>query len=427
MRVRLTSATNTPLPNRFWRQWWATTVSNLGDGINFAALPLLAYSLTDDERLLSLTAFVTLAPWLVLALPVGVLVDHADRRMLMITANVARVGLFGVIALTAGADSITDRRADVALGRGRHLRGGVRQQRPGVPPDAGQWCRSPACQRLPVRGRGGDGEHPRTVGRRVPVRPRTRASVRGERGVVCRRRDPDRVDQGRTHASPAQRQCTRPRGAECNHRFGVPLTVGRPPAAPAGDHADRHQLRVDVRARHLRQVRRPRVGSDRIRVRAVARRHRPRRRWRGSVRAPHDRSPRDAVVDRRAVPRVRRDAGVDRRSPGHRCRGCRRVRARRLDHVVEHRHPVDPSTRDRAGAVRARQQRVPLDRYRCRRLRSIGRRSARVRDEQPARAVPRGRRHHARRACPVRHTGPTRPRTTSTSLMPATSRRPHRR
>jgi MFS family permease len=97
----------TSLPNRFWRQWWATAVSNLGDGINFAALPLLAYSLTDDERLLSLTAFVTLVPWLVLALPVGVLVDHADRRILMVVANVVRVGLFGVIAVTAGADSIT--------------------------------------------------------------------------------------------------------------------------------------------------------------------------------------------------------------------------------------------------------------------------------------------------------------------------------
>ncbi|HWM18060.1 MAG TPA: MFS transporter [Ilumatobacteraceae bacterium] len=82
-------------------------MSNLGDGINFAALPLLAYSLTDDERLLSLTTFVTLVPWLVLALPVGVLVDHADRRMLMVIANTARVGLFGVIALTAGADVIT--------------------------------------------------------------------------------------------------------------------------------------------------------------------------------------------------------------------------------------------------------------------------------------------------------------------------------
>jgi MFS family permease len=82
-------------------------VSNLGDGINFAALPLLAYSLTDDERLLSLTTFVTLVPWLVLALPVGVLVDHADRRSLMVIANAARVGLFGVIALTAGTDIIT--------------------------------------------------------------------------------------------------------------------------------------------------------------------------------------------------------------------------------------------------------------------------------------------------------------------------------
>jgi MFS family permease len=97
----------TPLPNRYWRQWWATAVSNLGDGINFAALPLLAYSLTADERLLSLTAFVSLVPWLVLALPVGVLVDRADRRLLMVVANVVRVGLFGVIATTAGTDSIT--------------------------------------------------------------------------------------------------------------------------------------------------------------------------------------------------------------------------------------------------------------------------------------------------------------------------------
>ena len=76
--MRPTTTTN-PLPNRYWRQWWATAVSNLGDGINFAALPLLAYSLTDDERLLSLTTFVTLAPAL-FPLPVGVLVDHADRR-----------------------------------------------------------------------------------------------------------------------------------------------------------------------------------------------------------------------------------------------------------------------------------------------------------------------------------------------------------
>ena len=47
------------LPAPYWRQWSASAISNLGDGINFVALPLLALSLTDDERLLSLTTFAT--------------------------------------------------------------------------------------------------------------------------------------------------------------------------------------------------------------------------------------------------------------------------------------------------------------------------------------------------------------------------------
>ena len=290
MRVRPTSATNTPLPNRFWRQWWATAVSNLGDGINFAALPLLAYSLTDDERLLSLTAFVTLVPWLVLALPVGVLVDHADRRMLMVIANVARVGLFGVIALTAGADVHHHRRVDVAPGRGRHLRGRVRQQRPGVPPDARQQRRSPTCQRLPVRGRGRDGQHPRTVGRRVPVRPRTRASVRGERRVVRSRRDPHRVDQGRTHTPPLD--------VNARDLGELTATIGSAFRSLWDDHLLRllaimltvtnfglmfgHGIFVKYADQEL--------GVTGFGYGLLARRHRPRRRGRGSVRAPHDRA-----------------------------------------------------------------------------------------------------------------------------------------
>lgn len=90
-----------PLPGSFWRQWTASVISNLGDGVNFVAMPLLALSLTDDERLLSLTTFVTLLPWFVLAVPVGVLVDRRDRRTLMVAANLARVALFGFVA--AGA------------------------------------------------------------------------------------------------------------------------------------------------------------------------------------------------------------------------------------------------------------------------------------------------------------------------------------
>ncbi len=95
------SELSTPLPGAYWRQWTASVVSNLGDGINFVAMPLLALSLTDDARLLALTTFAVFVPWLVLALPIGVVVDRFDRRRLMIAANVARVVLFSIVALGA--------------------------------------------------------------------------------------------------------------------------------------------------------------------------------------------------------------------------------------------------------------------------------------------------------------------------------------
>ena len=87
-----------PLPAAYWRQWSASLISNLGDGINFVAMPLLALSLTDDERLLALTTVATFLPWLVISLPVGVVVDRVDRRLLMVSANLARVGLYSIIA-----------------------------------------------------------------------------------------------------------------------------------------------------------------------------------------------------------------------------------------------------------------------------------------------------------------------------------------
>lgn len=91
----------TRLPGAYWRQWTASAISNLGDGVNFVAMPLLALSLTDDERLLSLTTFATFLPWLLLALPVGVVVDRLDRQALMVTANVVRIALFAIVAVGA--------------------------------------------------------------------------------------------------------------------------------------------------------------------------------------------------------------------------------------------------------------------------------------------------------------------------------------
>lgn len=89
------------LPGAYWRQWSASAISNLGDGINFVAMPLLALSLTTDERLLALTTFATFVPWLVLALPVGVVVDRVDRQTLLVVASVVRIALFGAVAVGA--------------------------------------------------------------------------------------------------------------------------------------------------------------------------------------------------------------------------------------------------------------------------------------------------------------------------------------
>jgi MFS family permease len=99
----MSDPTTLRLPAAYWKQWSASAISNLGDGINFVAMPLLALSLTDDERLLSLVVFVTFVPWLVLALPVGVAVDRVDRRHLMVVANLLRLVIFSGIGLAAVA------------------------------------------------------------------------------------------------------------------------------------------------------------------------------------------------------------------------------------------------------------------------------------------------------------------------------------
>jgi len=96
-----------PLPGRYWRQWAASAVSNVGDGMNGAAMPLLAYSLTTDERLLALVSFASFIPWFVLALPVGVYVDRYNRQRLMIVSNIIRAILFTIIAITAANGSLS--------------------------------------------------------------------------------------------------------------------------------------------------------------------------------------------------------------------------------------------------------------------------------------------------------------------------------
>ena len=93
------------LGSRYWRLWSASVVSNLGDGIDAAALPLLAATLTRDPRLVAGMAVAFTLPWLLFALPAGAIVDRLDRRKVMYRVNVVRAALVAVIALSVVTDT----------------------------------------------------------------------------------------------------------------------------------------------------------------------------------------------------------------------------------------------------------------------------------------------------------------------------------
>jgi MFS family permease len=78
----------TPAEGRLGRNyaklWTASTVSNLGDGIDSAALPLLAEALTRDPLLFAGVAVANRLPWLLFSLHAGAIADRMDRRTLMV-------------------------------------------------------------------------------------------------------------------------------------------------------------------------------------------------------------------------------------------------------------------------------------------------------------------------------------------------------
>jgi MFS family permease len=95
-----------PLPHSFRLLWAATGVSNLGDGIRQAALPLAAVSITQDPRLVAGVAVAQRLPWLVLILPGGVLADRLDRRRLRVTLDIVRAVAMGGFAILAATGSL---------------------------------------------------------------------------------------------------------------------------------------------------------------------------------------------------------------------------------------------------------------------------------------------------------------------------------
>ena len=91
----------------FNRMWASSIVSNLSDGILIAAAPLLAISLTDSTVLISAVGAMVMLPWLLFAIPIGVLVDRVDRRFILAGANATRSAVVGVLALLIATDHVT--------------------------------------------------------------------------------------------------------------------------------------------------------------------------------------------------------------------------------------------------------------------------------------------------------------------------------
>nr|WP_241021815.1 MFS transporter [Burkholderia sp. Ac-20353] len=84
-----------------------TALTNLADGVTKVALPLMATALTQSPIQVSGVSLTLTLPWLLVALHVGVLVDRADRRVLLWLANGARLAAIATLILLSLSHRIT--------------------------------------------------------------------------------------------------------------------------------------------------------------------------------------------------------------------------------------------------------------------------------------------------------------------------------
>jgi MFS family permease len=88
----------TTLGPNYRKLWTAAAVSTVGDGVHYAALALLAASLTRDPLQVSAVVFASQLPVLLLILPSGALVDRWDRRAVLWTVDAFRCVVAAALA-----------------------------------------------------------------------------------------------------------------------------------------------------------------------------------------------------------------------------------------------------------------------------------------------------------------------------------------
>lgn len=73
--------------------------SSLADGIGRSAIPLLASAMTKDPFAVSLVTAFSFLPYLLFGIPIGMVVDHSPRRVVMALANATRAVVLAAAAV----------------------------------------------------------------------------------------------------------------------------------------------------------------------------------------------------------------------------------------------------------------------------------------------------------------------------------------
>lgn len=91
----------------FWKFWAGQSISNLGSSITLFALPLLVAKLTGSALNLGITMAATFLPYLLFGLAIGAWTDRANRKAVMISADIARAVVIASIPLVAALGILT--------------------------------------------------------------------------------------------------------------------------------------------------------------------------------------------------------------------------------------------------------------------------------------------------------------------------------
>lgn len=93
------------LSESFAYVWWGQLVSQIGDGISKLALLWFVYSVTGSPLKTSIIGILQTAPAIVLAPLIGVAVDRLPKKALLITSDLVRAVVLGLIPCWMSVDS----------------------------------------------------------------------------------------------------------------------------------------------------------------------------------------------------------------------------------------------------------------------------------------------------------------------------------